>query len=179
MTVVTGSPHRHGSSFLLTDEFIRGAKEVGAEVYRFDAAFKRVTTCSGCDHCGLGAADCVYRDDMFELNPHLIDADLIVLSTPLYYFGFSAQLKLVIDRFYAINSQLHSPRKAVLLAAAWNSNDWTFPALAHHYETLVRYMDWEDVGQILGTSCGTRSQTENTEFPRLAYELGKKVCARA
>lgn len=118
LTVVTGSPHRHGSSFLLTDEFIRGAKEVGAEVYRFDAAFKRVTACSGCDHCGLGAADCVYRDDMFELNPHLIDADLIVLSTPLYYFGFSAQLKLVIDRFYAINSQLHSPRKAVLLAAA-------------------------------------------------------------
>lgn len=179
VTVVTGSPHRHGSSFLLTDEFIRGAKEVGAEVYRFDAAFKRVTACSGCDHCGLGAADCVYRDDMFELNPHLIDADLIVLSTPLYYFGFSAQLKLVIDRFYAINSQLHSPRKAVLLAAAWNSNDWTFPALAHHYETLVRYMGWENVGQILGTSCGTRSQTENTEFPRLAYELGKKVCARA
>lgn len=79
VTVVTGSPHRHGASFLLTDEFIRGAEEVGAEVYRFDAAFKRVTACSGCDHCGLGAADCVYRDDMFELHPHLIDADLIVL----------------------------------------------------------------------------------------------------
>ena len=84
----------------------------------------------------------------------------------------------MIDRFNAINSQLHSPRKAVLLAAAWNSNDWTFPALAHHYETLVRYMGWEDAGQLLGTSCGTRSQTESTEFPRLAYELGKKVCAR-
>ena len=97
----------------------------------------------------------------------------------MYYFGFSAQLKLVIDRFYAINSQLHSPRKAVLLAAAWNSNDWTYPALELHYETLVRYMGWEDVGRVVGTSCGTRSQTESTEFPRLAYELGKKVCARA
>ena len=41
ITVVTGSPHRRGASFLLTDEFIRGAKEVGAEIYRFDAAFKR------------------------------------------------------------------------------------------------------------------------------------------
>lgn len=89
---------------MLTDEFIRGAKEVGAEIYRFDAAFRRVTACSGCDHCGLGSSPCVYRDDMFELNPHLIDCDLVVLSTPLYYFGFSAQLKLVIDRFYAINS---------------------------------------------------------------------------
>ena len=94
ITVVTGSPHRRGASFLLTDEFIRGAKEVGAEIYRFDAAFKRVTACSGCDHCGLGSSPCVYRDDMFELNPHLIDCDLVVLSTPLYYFGFSAQLKI-------------------------------------------------------------------------------------
>lgn len=113
ITVVTGNPHRRGASFLLTDEFIRGAKEVGAEIYRFDAAFRRVTACSGCDHCGLGSSPCVYRDDMFELNPHLIDCDLVVLSTPLYYFGFSAQLKLVIDRFYAINSQLHSPRQTV------------------------------------------------------------------
>ena len=92
ITVVTGSLHRRGASFLLTDEFIRGAKEVGAEIYRFDAAIRRVTACSGCDHCGLGSSPCVYRDDMFELSPHLIDCDLVVLSTPLYYFGFSAQL---------------------------------------------------------------------------------------
>lgn len=177
ITVVTGSPHQRGASFLLTDEYIRGASEAGAEIFRFDAAFKRVTACSGCDHCGLGASPCVYRDDMFELNPHLIDCDLVVLSTPLYYFGFSAQLKLVIDRFYAINSQLHSPREAVLIAAAWNSNDWTFPALAHHYETLVRYMGWTDAGQILGTSCGSRSAASSSRFPQLAYELGRRTGA--
>lgn len=176
VTVVTGSPHPRGASFLLADEFIRGAKEAGAEVFRFDAAMKRVTACSGCDHCGLGSSPCVYRDDMFELNPHLIDADLIVLCTPLYYFGFSAQLKLVIDRFYAINSQLHSPREAVLLAAAWNSNDWTYPALEHHYETLVRYMGWIDVGRVCATSAGTRSACESGSFPKEAYELGRRVC---
>lgn len=112
---------------------------------------------------------------MFELNPHLIEADLIVLCTPLYYFGFSAQLKLVIDRFYAINSQLHSARDAVLLAAAWNTNDWTFPALEHHYETLVRYMGWRDVGRIAAIGCGTRSSCERSRFPRAAYELGRRV----
>ena len=128
---------------MLTDEFIRSAKEVGAEIYRFDAAFKRVTACSGCDHCGLGSSPCVYRDDMFELNPHLIDCDLVVLSTPLYYFGFSAQLKLVIDRFYAINSQLHSPRQTVLLAAAWNNNDWTYTAL--EFDTWAGPMSGESL----------------------------------
>lgn len=129
---------------------------------------------SGCDHCGLGSSPCVYRDDMFELNPHLINCDLVVLSTPLYYFGFSAQLKLVIDRFYAINSQLHSPRQTVLLAAAWNNNDWTYTALESHYETLVRYMGWTDVGRVVATNSGTRSMCESTDFPQIAYELGKK-----
>lgn len=115
---------------------------------------------------------------MFELNPHLIDCDLVVLSTPLYYFGFSAQLKLVIDRFYAINSQLRSPRQTVLLAAAWNNNDWTYTALESHYETLVRYMGWTDVGRVVATDSGTRGMCESTDFPQMAYELGKKVGTR-
>ncbi|MDO5531486.1 flavodoxin family protein, partial [Sutterella sp.] len=82
VTLVTGSPHRRGTSFLLADEFIRGMKDQGVDVYRFDAAFKRVTACSGCDRCGLGSAPCVYRDDMFELNPHFLESELIVLCSP-------------------------------------------------------------------------------------------------
>lgn len=175
VTVVTGSPHRRGTSFLLADEFIRGVREQGADVYRFDAAFRRVTACSGCDRCGLGSAPCVYRDDMFELNPHLLESSLIVFCTPLYYYGFSAQLKLVIDRFYAINTQFHHGRRAVLLATAWNSQDWTFESLVSHYKTLCRYMDWEDSGMVLGFGCGTRSSIEASEYPRQAYELGRTV----
>ncbi len=175
ITVITGSPHRRGATFLLADHFIRGAREAGAEVFRFDSGFKRVTPCSGCDRCGLGSSDCVYRDDMFEVNPHLIDADLVVFCSPLYYFGFSAQIKAVIDRFYAINTQLHVSKEAVLLAAAWNSSEETFPALIHHYEALVRYMGWTDVGQVCATGCGTRSACEGSVFPQQAYELGRKV----
>ncbi len=175
VTVVTGSPRKRGTSFLLADEFIRGVREQGAEVFRFDAAFERVTACSGCDICGLGSRDCVYRDDMFKLNPHLLESSLIVLCTPLYYYGFSAQIKLVIDRFYAINNMFHYNHRAVLLATAWNSNDWTFDALVAHYRTLVRYMDWEDAGMVLGYGCGTRSSTEASRYPREAYELGRKV----
>ncbi len=177
VTIVTGSPHKRGASFLLADRFIEGAQEVGADIVRFDAAFKRITACSGCDHCGLGSSPCVYRDDMFEINDRLIDSDLIVFCTPLYYFGFSAQLKLFIDRFYAINNQLHRPKNAALLAAAWNTNDWTMTALKVHYETIVRYMGWTDVGQVMGIGCGTRSQCQSSEFPDMAYELGRKICA--
>ena len=64
VTVITGSPHKKGTSALLADEFIRGAQEAGWETFRFDAAFEQVAPCLGCDRCGIGAAPCVQKDGM-------------------------------------------------------------------------------------------------------------------
>jgi multimeric flavodoxin WrbA len=178
VTIITGSPHKRGATFLLIDEFIRGLKEQGADIFRFDAAFKRVTPCSGCDHCGLGSSPCVYRDDMFELNPHLLESDLIVLCTPLYYFGFSAQIKAVIDRFYAIDGPFHGGKRAALIAAAWNPRDWVYEGLSAHYRTLLRYMDWEDAGMLLANGCGSCPATRESEYPERAYEMGRTIRIR-
>lgn len=175
ITVVTGSPRRRGTSFLLADEFIRGAKERGHIVTRYDAAFSKVTPCNGCDRCGIGARPCVYKDDMLKIGPSLVEADVVVLCTPLYYFGFSTQIKAVIDRFYGYNSRLHEGKRAVLLATAWNSDDWTMEALATHYRILTRYMGWKDAGRILAIGCGTRADIEASAFPRQAYELGRRI----
>ncbi len=106
VTVITGSAHRHGTSALLADKFIEGAKEAGHEVFRFDAAFKNIHGCIGCDTCNKKADGCVFKDDMEELNPHLLESDVIVFASPIYYFNINAQLKSVIDRFYANNSAL-------------------------------------------------------------------------
>ena len=81
----------------------------------------------------------------------------------------------MIDRFYAINTQFHHGRRAVLLATAWNTQDWTIDALVSHYKTLCRYMDREDVGMVPGYGCGTRSSIEASAYPKEAYELGQKV----
>lgn len=175
ITVITGSPHKKGTSFLLADEFIRGAKEAGHDVFRFDAAFSKVAPCNGCDHCGMGSRDCVYKDDMLSLNPHLLEAELVVLLSPLYYFGFSAQLKTVIDRFYAITNRLHGKKKGMLMVTAWNSDEWTMKDIAAHYRTLMHYMDWQDIGMLLAKGCGTRSMIEATGYPEQAYQMGKTL----
>ena len=62
-----------------------------------------------------------------------------------------------------------------MLATAWNSADWTMEALKNHYETLVRYMDWEDVGQVPATGSGTRSMVERSEFGDMAYKIGASL----
>ena len=175
IVVLEGSPNRHGSSNLLADEFIRGAKEAGHTVEVIDAAHANLHPCNGCVRCGY-EGPCVQKDDMELFREQLLRADMMVFVTPLYYYGMSAQLKILVDRFCAINSSItRKHMKSALLAAAWNADDWTFEALELHYRTLVRYLNLDDQGMVLGKGCGTPPMTAHSPYPRLAYEMGKNL----
>ncbi len=173
IVVINSSPHSESQSTsrYLAQKFVDGAKSAGHEVFIFDAANEKTNPCRGCDQCGMDGA-CIF-DDAIEnkLMPEMLKADLLVLVTPLYYFGMSAQLKTVVDRFYARTTKI-SGKKSMIIATAWNSADWTMEALQNHYETLVRYMSWQDVGQIWATGCGTRSMVESSEFGDTAFKIG-------
>lgn len=175
ITVITGSPHRKGTSALLAEQFILGAGGAGHEVFRFDAAFEKVAPCLGCGHCGMGDRPCVHRDGMDALSPKLLEADAIALVTPLYYFGMSAQLKAVVDRFYAINTHLMgSGKRACLLAAAYDPIE-ALGDLVSQYRTILTYLKWEDAGMVLAHGCGTRADIERTDFPQKAHRLGRAI----
>lgn len=103
---------------------------------------------------------------METLLPHLKEADVVVFVTPLYYFGMSAQLKMVIDRFYAVNSDLMgSSKKSILLATAYDDQDWTFKALEGHYQTVVAYLGWNNIGVLLAGGCGDRRAAKPVPIP--------------
>lgn len=105
ITVLTGSPRMNGNTNHMASQFIKGAEDAGHEVYRFDCAKHKISGCVACNACGMNG-DCFMQDDFVELRPHLLEADMVVFVTPMYYFGFSTQLKAVIDRFYAINGSI-------------------------------------------------------------------------
>ena len=137
-----------------------------------DAAHADIRPCTGCIHCGY-EGPCIQRDDVDGFRQKILDADMMVFVTPLYYYGMSAQLKTLIDRFCAFNTSIQRKHmKSALLAVAWNSDNWTFDALKSHYETLVKYLNLTDMGMILGTDCGTLSVTQHSRFPQQAYHLG-------
>ena len=173
--VIESSPHKHGSSNLLADNFIRGAEEKGHKITVFYAARADIRPCKGCDFCGMNGP-CSQKDDMAGLSGLLLKTDMAVFVTPLYYYGMSAQLKMLVDRFCAINSSItRKHMKSALLAAAWNADSWTFEALEAHYRTLVRYLQMDDQGMVLGKGCGTPSMTAHSRYPQLAYELGRSL----
>lgn len=174
IAVITGSPHKAGTSALLADKFIEGAEAKGHEVFRFNAAFKNIHACTGCNACEMDGP-CIFKDDIErELMPQLLAADLIVLVTPLYYYDMSAQLKTVIDRMHGRLRRVDG-KKSILMATAWNSSGWTFDALVDHYQSLVEFMHWQDMGMVLGYGCGTRRMIEATDFPEQAKRLGMSI----
>lgn len=174
IVLLTGSPHRSGVTSVLADKFIEGAQAKGHEVFRFDAAFKNTHPCLGCDACGMNGP-CVHKDDIEnELIMRLVDADLIALVSPVYYFHITAQLKTVIDRFYARTGRI-SGKQSVLLAAAGSDNELSMRSLQKFYTTLVRYMRWQSRGEVLAPGCADKEQILRTNFPQAAYDLGFKL----
>lgn len=175
IVILEGSPNRQGSSNMLADAFIKGAKEVGHEISVISAAYSKISPCTGCVSCGYDGP-CMQKDDMEGIRQEILDADMLVFVTPLYYYGMSAQLKILIDRFCAINGSIQKKRmKSALLCAAWNNDGWTFDALEAHYHTLVKYLNLDDMGTVLGGGCGTPSMTKGSRYPGMAYRLGKSL----
>ena len=175
IVVLESSPNRNSSSNMLAERFIQGAEDAGHSVQVIDAAHADIHPCTGCIHCGY-EGPCSQEDDVDEIRREILAADMIVFVTPLYYYGMSAQLKTLIDRFCAFNSSIQRKHmKSALISVAWNSDNWTFDALKAHYQTLVRYLNLNDMGMILGAGCGTPAVTEQSRFMKLAYESGRKL----
>ncbi len=173
--LLQGSPNIKGSTNILSENFIKGAEEAGHTVIRYDVAKMNIKPCTGCVACGY-EGPCVQKDDNEKIRKEILSADMIVFATPLYYYGMSAQLKIVTDRFCAYNSSITGKHmKSALLTVAWNSDDWTFEALESHYKTLVRYLDFEDCGMVLGLGCGSPAMTKRSKYPEMAYKLGRSL----
>ncbi|GFZ30166.1 flavodoxin [Clostridium zeae] len=175
ITVITGSPNRKGTTALLAEKFIEGAIEAGHDVYRFDAAFENVKPCVSCGYCATHDSQCVHKDSMSKLIDKLFESDVVVFVTPIYYFTMSAQIKAVIDRFHASNDKLSGNKKAMLFAAAYGIDDGTMEGLQKTYEAILRYLNWKDAGMLLAKGCPAREVIETTDYPKLAYEMGKSI----
>ncbi len=151
-------------------------KESGHEVYRFDAAFRKVHPCIACDKCKCGENPCVFQDSMSELSPRLIEADLIAFVTPLYYHGPSAQIKAPIDCLYGIdNMLLGAGKKAMLLVTAADNRESVMKGIVGNYAETLRYLQWQDCGQVLAKDSSTQEYIEKTDYPQQAYKLGKEL----
>lgn len=175
IVILTGSPHKNGTSNTLVNAFIRGAEEQGHSIKRFDIPFLDVHPCIGCDHCGMNGP-CVFNDDMPNILDTILESDMIVFATPIYYFGFSAQIKSAIDRFYSRNGQIQRKHlKSVFIATAWNNDEMVMSGMEKHIHILIDYLNLDNVGLLLAKGYGYKGASTEEHYKEEAYNLGKNL----
>jgi multimeric flavodoxin WrbA len=92
-----GSPRKDGNSALLLKETIRGIEESGLKVQIFNLNEMNISPCQSCGGCE-DTGVCIFNDDMALIYAEIREANRIILASPIYFFGVSAQAKIMIDR---------------------------------------------------------------------------------
>lgn len=179
IVMLTGSPRKGGNTDVMVDAFIKGAESAGHSVSRFDAGRKKLGGCKACDTCWSKGVACSFRDDFAELEPMLEQADILVLATPLYWFGFSAQVKAALDRLYAyMGPDCKKPlgiRGAALLICGGDDVESHFGGAHETFRQITDYLQWKNLGILTATAVNSKGDILNTEFPRRAEELGRSM----
>ena len=175
ITMITGSPHKKGTSAMLAEQFSKGATLAGHKVFHFDAANKGIHPCLACDRCHNANSECAFSDSMLELNPKLLEADVVVFVSPIYYYNITAQIKAVIDRFYASDAALRVPKKAVLMLTFADETIDAAKGTIASFQAMTKYLGWEMVGIITAAACATVEDIKKTDYPKQAFELGKSL----
>ena len=118
--VLASSFRKKGNSDLLCDEFIRGAQEAGHNTEKIYLNDKKINFCRGCGVCN-STHKCVQKDDMAEILDKMIKADVIVMATPVYFYGMNGQMKTLIDRCVPRYTEISNKEFYFILAAADDS----------------------------------------------------------
>jgi len=175
IVVLSGSPRKEGNTEKLAAAFIEGAKSAGKNVVVFRTADMKIGGCIGCKHCFVEKGVCVQKDDMPPVLEALKIADAVVFVSPVYYFDMSAQLKLAIDRTFALLSVGTPIKKAALLMTCGDSTEKTADGAVVTYHSICTYSKWVDAGVIIATGLHKPGEIEGRVELHKAKQLGIEI----
>lgn len=173
--ILSGSPRKGGNSDLLCDEFMRGAIEAGNDAAKIRIAEKKIGCCSACYYCRDHSGVCAKKDDMAEILQKMIDADVIVLSSPVYFYSIDAQLKALIDRTVARWTEVRDKEFYYIVTSADEERE----SQERTIECFRGYADCvegaKEMGIIYGTGVYQPGKVKETPAYKEAYEMGKSI----
>lgn len=176
IVVLVGSMRRKGNTATLVSSFAEGAKANGNEVSVVSVADYKVTPCTGCNVCRKTVDKrCCVKDDMAKVFDTLKEADVIVLASPVYFYGISARLKAIIDRLHQpARSELKVKRLGLLLVAA-DTLPAVFDAIKLQYKLVLDYFSLTTIGEVFAYGVEAVGDIVGKDILEEAYALGKKT----
>ena len=173
--ILSGSPRKNGNSDMLCDEFMKGALISGNQVEKIRVAEKKIDFCSGCYYCQKSGGVCAKKDDMADILQKMIDADVLVLASPVYFYSIDAQLKALIDRTVARWTEVKNKEFYYIATCAdeeKQSQERTIECFRGYADCVEGAVE---KGIIYGTGVYEKGEIKDTPAFKEAYEMGLSV----
>ena len=175
ITILSGSARKNGNTELLVQAFSSGAA-VNNTVEIISIADYQVNPCTGCNYCNTSKEhQCCIKDDMDIVYEKLRNTDILVIASPVYFYGISAGCKAIIDRLHnPIRNTFHI-KKAGLLSVGADTSPELFDSILMQDRQSLRYFDIEDLGTVLVYGVKNKGDIKDNPALEEAYQLGLSI----
>lgn len=176
ITVITGSPRKHGNSFAMTDAFIREAEKCGHTVKRFDAAFMKVGGCHACMTCYKTGKACSFNAEFDAVATSILESDAVVFTMPVYWYSIPAQIKGVIDCLFSlvVGGKQVAGKKCALITCCEEEDQTVMDGVRIPMERTAALLKWDMAGEVLVPGVLNEGDIDKTDGCAQAAALAHK-----
>jgi multimeric flavodoxin WrbA len=144
--LLNASPRINGNTKTALNQIIQGIQSnvKDAEIELLDVTKLKLSGCANCNNCKENGGICIIPDDSNMVVQKIYDSDVVVLGTPVYYWGMNAQLKMVIDKLYCKDDQLRRQKKKLGMVTIGEADvdDPQYRLIFSQVEYICNYMGW-------------------------------------
>ena len=173
--IITTSLRNDSNSDKLAECFAKGAVDAGNDVEIVSLKGKKISFCTGCFGCQkLGK--CVIKDDANDITEKILEAEVVVWATPIYYYEMSGQMKTMIDRANSLYPRDYKFRDVYLLSVAAEDEDCVDANAAGGVQDWVDCFEKAEFkGKVFAGGVNDRGDVEGHKALDEAYNMGKSV----
>ena len=172
--IISSSPRKKGNSQILCEQFKKGAEAKGHRVNLVRLMEQNIGFCRACDYCMKTGGICVLKDDMAEILKLFQKAQVLVLATPVYFYGISAQMKTFIDRTYPIWQHL-GKKEVYYIVSAGLGLDIVEKSLGDLDGFVEHLEEYKIAGRIYATNVMEAGLVKNQSVFKKAYDIGYSI----
>ena len=169
---LVGSPRKQGNTDILVDQVLKGGASrgyAGEKVYLYDC---QMSGCIDCRSCKTGDLVCAVKDGMQALYPKIDAADVVVFGTPVYFYGPTGKMKLLIDRLRPYTGSKKLKGKRAIIVAPSGVGARAADALVMMCAKSLEYLGMQVVDKLLPAASGKGDIQQKPDELKRAYDLG-------
>lgn len=172
IAIINGSA-RKGNTLTAIYAFIKGASAKN-EIEVIEPDKLQIAPCKGCGACQC-TNGCVDRDDTNPTVDKIVAADMILFTSPVYWWGITGQLKQVIDKCYCRGTQLKGKKVGVILIGGAPVDNEQYDMIYKQFDCMADYLSWDMLFRKSYSANGRDELSQNSDVMKELEELGKTL----